>query len=1334
MVRAADGTGHQKGPSGRMSRDETDPAVSLTPLGLFCARLKRLQEAAGLTQVSLAEAAGLKKSAMSAILNGRIERRPRWNVVKKIVHTCLLHANELDKLVPPDLCEEEEWRRRYFDLEQDLDAVTLPRRGTQGAAEPTVAPVRECDPFHLGVHHALPPTGTGSLAESPESLTPYLQREHDKELHAALHQAAAGGPAAFAVLAGDSSTGKTRALYEALCNVIPDWPLLRPADADELLDLLHKGRFRTGTVLWLNETQRYLYGTSGAQVASLLRRTLAATDGAVAVGALWRRPYLGELTALGKSPDEHAAARALLDGPRTHHITVPPYLTGHQQQELAALAHGDKRLRAALAASGPDGDVIQHLTGGPELLHAYTSGGLFTQVEHALITAALDARRLGHQGPIPASLLAAAADGYLRPRQRPGHADWATSALTGLTTGVRADRTRTDIRNVLTPLKQVRARSGDAETGYEPDDYLYQHTRRPRQTCLGPRQLWDALVKHTTSPDDLERLGNAAIDRGLYRHAALLWKQAITAGNTRSVPLLLSLLHALDCNGVSDAADWVAVHAPLDPIWSVTRLLGELRKAGEGQAVSTLAARAAAGTALDNPAGASPLNERVTGDYFLNRGVTGLLEELRQAGEGQAVSTLAARAAKHAALHDARDVTGLLWALRQAGEGQAVSTLAARAAKHAALHDPGGVAELVKALRQAGEGQAVSTLAARAAKHAALHDAGGVAELVKALRQAGEGQAVSTLAARAAKHAALHDPGGVAELVKALRQAGEGQAVSTLAARAAKHAALDLPRGASPLNERVTGLLRALRKAGEGQAVSTLAARAAKHAALDDLREVDWLLEELRKAGEGQAVSTLAGRAAKHAALDDPWVVAWLLDVLREARADEAVSTLAGRAAADAALDDPWYVAWLLRALREAGEGQAVSTLAGRAAADAALDDPRRVAWLLWALREAGEGQAVSTLAARAAKHAALDHPGGVAELLRALRVVGEAQAVSTLAARAAADAALDHPGGVARLLTALRKADEGQAVSTLAARAAKHAALDHPGGVAELVKALREARADEAVSTLAARAADAALDDPWYVAWLVEALRVSGEGQAVSTLAGRAAKHAALDQPGGVARLLRALRVSGEAQAVSTLAGRAAADATLDDPRRVAWLLRALREAGEGQAVSTLAARAAKHAALDHPGGVAELVKALREARADEAVSTLAGRAAADAALDHPGGVARLLRALRKADEGQAVSTLAARAAKHAALHHPGGVARLLKDLRKARADEAVSTLAARAANAGLFIFCNLHLDMARQSISGREPDGAPSVSWHWPDLIQPLLQGPGLWHYGCE
>jgi transcriptional regulator with XRE-family HTH domain len=92
------------------------------PLALFCVRLKRLQEAAGLAQVSLAAAAGKSPQQMSAILNGQIRRQPDWAVVEHIVKACLARARESGRLVPPDLCDLEEWRRRYFDLEQDLEA------------------------------------------------------------------------------------------------------------------------------------------------------------------------------------------------------------------------------------------------------------------------------------------------------------------------------------------------------------------------------------------------------------------------------------------------------------------------------------------------------------------------------------------------------------------------------------------------------------------------------------------------------------------------------------------------------------------------------------------------------------------------------------------------------------------------------------------------------------------------------------------------------------------------------------------------------------------------------------------------------------------------------------------------------------------------------------------------------------------------------------------------------------------------------------------------------------------------------------------------------------
>jgi hypothetical protein len=815
-------------------------------------------------------------------------------------------------------------------------------------------------------------------------------------------------------------------------------------------------------VLWLNETQRHLYGVQGERAAKLLRDALAATNGAVAVGALWSRPYLEELTARGNSPDLNAAARALLDGHRTRRITVPDCLTSQQQLELDTLARDDERLQMALAAGGADGDVIQHLTGGPELLHAYTSGGLFNRVEHALITAALDARRLGHQGAIPVTLLATAADGYLSPRQRPGHPNWATLAVTALTTGKRRDGTRTGIRNALSALKAVRVRSGDVETGYEPDDYIDQHTRPLRYACLGTRQLWDALAEHTSNPDDLNALGNAASNRGLYRHAALLWKHAVSAtGNAEAASRLIDLLHTVNPDSAHRATSWVAGHAILDDPRDVAGLAGALRAAGEDLAVTTLATRAVPVVPLDDP-----------GD------VAGLVGVLRAAGDDQAVTTLVTRAVPAVSLDEPWAVGWLVEVLREAGEDLAVTTLATRAANAVSLDHPGAVADLVGVLREAGEDLAVSMLATRAASAVSLdhlNQSSDIAGLVKVLREAGEDQAVSTLATRAADTAPLDDPWAVGWLLMALHKAGEDQAVSTLATRAASTAPLDHP---AP----VGWLMELLHEAGQDQALTTLVTRAVPAVPLDELSAVAELVKALREVGEDQAVTTLVTRVVPIVPLDHPGAVAGLVRVLHEASEDKAVTRLATRAAERVRFDDPAPVAELLKALHDAGEDQAVTRLATRAAERVCLDDPRALARLLETLHEAGEDQAVTTLLARRpAEHVNLNNPGALAELLKALQEAGEDDAFTMLATCAAHDVVLVHHTLEDNLLEAIfGTREEDQATIALVMQIAPgiHRALPR------LVKMLREAGEDQAVTTLATRAADCGL---WH--WSLQIL-----------------------------------------------------------------------------------------------------------------------------------------------------------------------------------------------------------------------------------------------------
>ena len=55
------------------------------------------------------------------------------------------------------------------------------------------------------------------------------------------------------MLTGDSTIGKTRALYEAMRGVAPSWPVVRPYD-DELVRFLEAGQITAGMALWLNET------------------------------------------------------------------------------------------------------------------------------------------------------------------------------------------------------------------------------------------------------------------------------------------------------------------------------------------------------------------------------------------------------------------------------------------------------------------------------------------------------------------------------------------------------------------------------------------------------------------------------------------------------------------------------------------------------------------------------------------------------------------------------------------------------------------------------------------------------------------------------------------------------------------------------------------------------------------------------------------------------------------------------------------------------------------------------------------------------------------------
>jgi hypothetical protein len=114
------------------------------------------------------------------------------------------------------------------------------------------------DPFALEVHR---PVQAGERQAGLPVLPAYVAREHDGEL-AGVVRAAAEGTSGIAVLVGGSSTGKTRACWEALglLRDLPQpWRLWHPIDPSRpdaaLRELPGIG---PRTVVWLNEAQFYL--------------------------------------------------------------------------------------------------------------------------------------------------------------------------------------------------------------------------------------------------------------------------------------------------------------------------------------------------------------------------------------------------------------------------------------------------------------------------------------------------------------------------------------------------------------------------------------------------------------------------------------------------------------------------------------------------------------------------------------------------------------------------------------------------------------------------------------------------------------------------------------------------------------------------------------------------------------------------------------------------------------------------------------------------------------------------------------------------------------------
>ena len=961
--------------------------------------------------------------------------------------------------------------------------------------------------FGLEVHRAIDITSQDT-AEPPAlpELPAYVTREHDGAL-ARVVEAAAGGASGIAVLVGGSSTGKTRACWEALelLRGRPEpwrlWHPINPTRAEAALaDLGWTGPY---TVVWLNEAQSYLDPAEpglGERVAAGLRELLRdpARAPVLVLATLWPGHW-GALTA-PTSTDAHPQARELLEG---HAIWVPHEFGSTDLALLASQTGDDARLDEA-AGRARDGQITQYLAGVPVLLDRYHAASPATR---ALIWAAMDARRLGCGSHLPLALLQDAVRGYLTDtEEEQAGGDWLPRALDYATApcrGIPGVLTRVE----TTAARNRRTRATDSKASTEPQpgplyrlaDYLDQHGRVHRAGQIPPIDFWTATAGHA-HPADLYTLGDAAWARGLYRDAAQLYKHAIAHRNHPDAALaLLALMSDLDPTD-RRPAQWAVPRIALDDPITVAQLLRWLQEADAQEQVTVLLAR--------DPASCVSL------DYL---GSVGLL----------------------------------LVRLREAGAQEQVTALSERAIAHVFFDDQESVGQLLDSLREAGAHEQFTALAVRAASHVPLDDLNYVAGLLDSLQEAGAHEQVTALVGRAIASVSLDDPKSVGQLLDILR---EEEVTALLARDPASRVSLDYMRA-------VAGMLDSLREAGAHDQFTALAARAIAGVSLDDPKSVGQLLDSLREAGAQEEVTALLARdPAAYVALDDLNSVATLLDSLQEAGAHEQATALATRAATNVSLDALGPVATLLGSLRKAGAHEQADVLLARdPAAHVSFDDLVMglvsVTWMLDWLREAGEQGQVIALAARAAAHVSLDEPYGVAALLGSLGEAGaHEQAAALLARDPAAQVVLDHPYAVGQLLDRLREAGAHEQFTALADRAAAHVPLDHPYIVAGLLDSLREAGAHEQAAVLLARdpAGHVSLDHPVSVGLLVSkedhlvsvgllvgSLWLAGAHEQATALADRAAAHVYLGYSKPVGVLADVMRQIGAHEQATALTER---------------------------------------------------------------------------------------------------------------------------------------------------------------------------------------------------
>ncbi len=502
-------------------------------------------------------------------------------------------------------------------------------------------PIAQWDAHTLEVH----PAGLADPAAPGDRipLSGYITRDHDLTLGRAVQDALAGN-SRIVVVVGASSTGKTRACWEAVQPLAEHgwrlWHPFAPTRSEAAVTGLR--RVRPHTVVWLNDTQHYVGDLRHGERISALVHDLLTRDASTPVlvlGTLWPE-YAVQYTALpsplAREGDPHSRTRELLAASL---LTIPAVFTEQERSRAAALAEsGDQLLADTLTRTGSDGRVTQDLAGAPELLRRYAQA---TPAARAVIEAAMDACRCGIGTPLSGAFLAEAAAGYLDDHDFDQLAgDWEAQAFHELTRPVHGKHA---------PLHRTRRRRGTAPgtppaseedlVGHDPRyrlaDYLEQRGRRDRRDLTPPDAFWHAAHTHLTRADDLIELARAAQRRGLDEWASHLRFRAADLGDVNSLYVLaLARERAGDLSGAETLYRQAGAFGDSDALHDLALML---ERAGQSEHAETAARQATSAGSIDTFYDLARMRE-VGGDMSGARRLYG------QAAAAEGAATLAAAA------------------------------------------------------------------------------------------------------------------------------------------------------------------------------------------------------------------------------------------------------------------------------------------------------------------------------------------------------------------------------------------------------------------------------------------------------------------------------------------------------------------------------------------------------------------------------------------------------------------------------------------------------------------------------------------------------------------